>query len=249
MKTFLIVFAAILVGSLATIATVSLSRSAPATQPVHQARSLEGFHGIDIAGHATVTLVQGASEGVVVDAPASTRVRTDVRDGTLFIEISDRKGAWLWLSGRGSGAGARITVNLRQLDHLDSAGAVSVAVDKLKAGELYVDLAGACTMTIGELEATTLKVDGSGATKIQIAGKVSRQEIGLSGAGSYDGGKLASEEASVDVSGAGKAVVNARKSLSVDISGAGKVEYFGDPTLKQSISGIGKVSRRQAPGA
>src|SRR5215467_7649483 len=102
MKAFLIVFAAILVGSLATIATVSLSRSAPASQPVHQTRSLEGFHRIDITGQTTVTLVQGASEGVTMDAPASTRVRTEVRDGTLFIEISDRKGSWQWLSGRGA---------------------------------------------------------------------------------------------------------------------------------------------------
>jgi hypothetical protein len=249
MKAFLVIFAAILVGSLATIATVSLSRSAPASPPVHEARSLAGFHAIDITGQATVTLVQGASEGVTVDAPASTRVRTEVREGTLVIEVSDRKGSWQWLSGRGPGAGARITVNLRELDRLEGAGAVSVLADKLEIGELYVDLAGVCTMKIGELEATTLKVDGSGATKMQIAGKVARQEIDLSGAGSYDGGQLASDEASVDVSGAGKAVVNARKSLSVDISGAGKVEYFGDPALKQTISGIGKVSRRQAPGA
>lgn len=248
MKAFLIIFAAIVLGSLVTIATVSLSRSAPASQPVHQARSVAGFNGIDISGQATVTLVQGASEGVTVDAPASAQVRTDVRNGTLFIEVADRK-AWRWLAGRGPGAGARITVNLRELERLEGAGAITVVAQKLKAGELYVDIAGACTMTIGELEATTLKVDGSGATKIQISGKVGRQAIGLSGAGSYDGGQLASEEASVDVSGAGKAVVNARKSLSVDISGAGKVEYFGDPALKQSISGIGKVSRRQAPGA
>lgn len=249
MKAFLVIFAAILLGSLATIATVSFSRSAPAAQPVHQSRSVMGFHRIDITGQATVTLVQGASEGVTVDAPASARVHTDVRNDTLFIEVADRKGSWQWLSGRGPGAGARITVNLRELDRLEGAGAVTVVAQKLKVGDLYVDIAGACTMTIGELEATTLKVDGSGATKIQIAGKVARQEIDLSGAGSYDGGQLASEDASVGVSGAGKAVVNARRALSVDISGAGKVEYFGDPTLKQSISGIGKVSRRQAPGA
>ena len=91
-----------------------------------------------------------------------------------------------------------------------------------------------------------LKLDGSGATKIELGGKVTRQDIDLSGAGSYEAGQLASDEASVSVSGAGKAVVNARNALSVDISGAGKVEYFGEPKLKQSISGIGKVSRRES---
>lgn len=245
MKAFLIVFAAIVAASLATIATVSLSRSAPASAPVRETRSVAGFHVVDIAGQATVTLVQGAAENVTVDAPASTHVQTDVRGGKLFIEVADRKHAWEWVSGRGARA-ARITVNVRQLDRLDAAGAISIVADKLKAEELRLELEGACTMKIDDLQATTLKVDGSGATKFQIAGKVTRQQIDLSGAGSYDAGRLASDETTVDVSGAGKAVVNARKSLAVDISGAGKVEYLGDPVLKQTISGIGKVSRRDA---
>jgi hypothetical protein len=248
MKAFLIVFAAIVVASLATIATVSRNRNVPATQPVHQTRSVAGFHRVDISGQGTVSFVQGASENVTVDAPASTRVRTDVRDGTLFIEVADSKHAWDWLSGRGPAA-ARVTVNLREIDHVESAGAISIVADKLKADELRVELAGACTMKIGDLQAATLKVDASGATKIQISGKAARQQIDLSGAGSYEAAQLVSEDASVDVSGAGKAVVNARKSLSVDISGAGKVEYIGDPTVKQTISGIGKVARRENPGA
>ena len=248
MKAFLIVFGLVVAASLATIAAVSLHRSAPASHPVRETRSVAGFHGIDITGHAAVTLVQGGAENVTVDAPASTQVRTDVRNGKLTIEVADRTHAWEWLSGRGAG-GARITVNVRELDRIDAAGALSIVADKLKTNELRLDLAGACTMKIDDLQAATLSVDGSGATKIQIAGKVTRQQIDLSGAGSYEAARLASDEASVDVSGAGKAVVNARKSLSVDISGAGKVDYIGDPTVKQTISGIGKVTRREAPGA
>ncbi len=246
MKAFLIVFAAILIGTLATIAGVSFSRGAPASEPVHETRAATGFHRIDIAGQASVTLVQGSSEGVIVDAPASIRVRTDVRDGSLLIEVEDRRHAWQWFSGRGSGRTARITIKLRDLDRIETAGTVTVVADKLQSKELRVDLAGASTLRIGQLQADTLKLDGSGATKVQVAGNVARQVIDLSGAGSYEAGQLASDEASVGVSGAGKAVVNARNALSVEISGAGKVEYFGDPKLKQSISGIGKVSRREA---
>jgi hypothetical protein len=94
------------------------------------------------------------------------------------------------------------------------------------------------------LQATTLRLDGSGAIKANVAGKVQRQRIDLSGAGSFQASKLASDEAVIEVSGAGKAVVNAANSFEVDISGAGAVEYLGDPKVKQSISGIGKVRRR-----
>jgi putative autotransporter adhesin-like protein len=245
MKIFLIAFAVIVLGTLATIAGVSFSRNAPASEPVHETRAATGFHRVDISGQATVILTQGTTEGLTVDAPASIRVRTEVHNETLVVEVEDRRGSW-WFGGRGAAKATRVTINFRNLDRIESAGAVTVLADRLASNELYVDLAGACTLKIGELQATALKLDGSGATKIEIAGKVARQAIDLSGAGSYQAGQLTSDEASVDVSGAGKALVNVRNALAVDISGAGKVEYVGDPKLKQSISGIGKVVRRES---
>lgn len=245
MKAFLVAFAGILLAALATIATVSSSRNVPAKEAVHEARPIAGFHRVDIAGQAAVTLVQGATEGVAIDAPASMRVATDVRDGTLTIEVKDRRESWQWLSGRGA-RGARITINLRDLDRLGTAGAITLTAERLNAGELKLDLAGASTVRVGDLQASALKLEGSGATNVTIAGKVARQDIRVSGAGSYDGGRLVSDEAAVAVSGAGKAVVDARSKLSVDISGAGTVEYLGHPEVKQSISGIGKVSRRES---
>ena len=245
MKVFLIAFAGILLAALATIAGVSLSRSAPGKEAVHEARPIAGFHRLDITGQATVTLVQGSAEGVSIDAPASRRVQTDVRDGTLVIEVRDRRAAWQWLSGRDAG-GVRITINLRDLDRVETAGAVTLAAERLAGGDLHFDLAGASTLRIGELQASSLKLEGSGATNVTIAGKVARQDVHVSGAGSYDAARLASDEAAVEVSGAGKAVVDARSKLAVEISGAGTVEYLGHPQLTQSISGIGKITRRES---
>jgi hypothetical protein len=173
-------------------------------------------------------------------------VRTDVQNGTLIVDTEDRRPSWQWFAGRGARQTPRVTINLRELDHVEAAGAVNLVADTLRSPNLRLDLSGACSLTVHDLQATTLRLDGSGATKIDIAGKVTRQDVDLSGAGSYQAGKLTSDEASVGVSGAGKALVNARNSLSVDISGAGKVDYFGDPKLKQKISGVGKVTRREA---
>jgi len=246
MKVFLIAFAVVVVAALATIATVSLVRSAPASAPVHESRAVSGFHRLDISGQATIELVQGTEERVTIDAPASARVRTEVHDGTLVIEVEQRRRALEWFGGRRAGRAVRLTVNLRDLDRIEAAGAVSLTADKLKSNELTLDLAGACALRIDDLQATTLKLDGSGATKVELGGTVVRQQVDLSGAGSFEAAKLASDDVTVEVSGAGKAVVNARKALSVEISGAGKVEYLGDPEVKQSISGIGKVTRRKS---
>jgi hypothetical protein len=244
MKAFLIAFAVVVLGALGAIAAFSLNRNAPPGELVREARTATGFHRIEINGQANVTLVQGATEGVSIEAPASARVRTEVRDQTLVVDVEDRRGAWHWFSGSG-GRTPRVTINVRDLDRIEVAGAVKLVADSLKSADLRIDLAGACSLSVRDLQATTLKLDGSGATKVDIAGKVVRQEIDLSGAGSYHAAKLISDEAVVEVSGAGKAVVNARNALTVDISGAGKVEYFGDPKLRQTISGIGKVSRRE----
>lgn len=245
MKAFLIAFAVVVLGALGAIAAFSLNRSAPAGEPVRETRVATGFHRVEINGQANVTLVQGPTEGVTVEAPASARVRTEVRDQTLVVDAQDQRHVWQWFSGRGTGRTPRVTINIRDLDRIEAAGAVKLVADSIKSADLRVDLAGACSLHVRDLQATTLKLDGSGATKVDISGRVVRQEIDLSGAGSYQAAKLTSDEAVVEVSGAGKAVVNARNALTVDISGAGKVEYFGDPKLKQTISGIGKVSRRE----
>ena len=247
MKVFLIAFAALVLAALATIAAVSFARNTPSGEMVREDRAATGFHRLEIDGQVEVTLVQGAAEGVTVEAPSSMlrRVRTEVRDGTLFIDAAEQRRMWQWFSGRRGRRTPRITVNLREVDRIEVAGTVTMAADSLKAGELRLDLAGACSLKIRDLQATTLRLDGSGAIKADVAGRVQRQRVDLSGAGSFQASKLASDEAVIEVSGAGKAVVNAANSLVVDISGAGAVEYLGDPKVKQSISGIGRVRRRE----
>jgi hypothetical protein len=212
-----------------------------------ETRALSGFHRLEADGVLDIALVQGDKEGVTVEAPASLLplVRTSVRAGTLIISVRPERGILDWLSGRALAKPARVTVNFRQLDSIESSGTVNVAADSLKTDQLHLDFSGACELRIGDLRAQKVVLDGSGSIKAQIGGEVSRQDIDLSGAGSYDARQLVSDDAVVEVSGAGKVRVNAKKTLSVEISGAGLVEYSGDPKLRESISGIGKIVRRE----
>lgn len=243
MKTFLVVFA---LPVLAASAALAPAGPAAAEELQQETRAATGFRRIDINGQVNVTLVQGADEGVSIDAPAASlaQIHTEVRADTLVVDVAETRSLWHWLFGGGSGRTPHVTIRLRDLDRIEAAGSVTVHADRLRSNSLLLDLAGRCTVKLGDLQATSLRVDGSGAITIDVAGTVARQKVDLSGASSYQAERLVSDEAFVEVSGAGKAVVNASKSLAVDISGAGKVEYVGDPQLKQSISGIGKVTRR-----
>ena len=231
---------------LAALAVLAGAVPAAAVELQHETRAVAGFHRLDINGQVAVTLVQGPTEGVAIEAVAAAlpRIHTEVHGGTLSVDVEGSRSMWQWFSGRGAGPTPRVTIHLRELDRIEAAGAVTFDAESLRAGDLRIDFAGACTLKVQDLQATSLRLDGSGATKVEIAGKVGRQRIDLSGAGSYQAERLASSEAMVSVSGAGKAVVSASNTLVVDISGAGKVEYLGDPKLKQSISGIGRIARR-----
>jgi len=242
MKNFLIVIATL-------AAALALKPAAAASQGelTTETRAVSGFHRIDVAGEFDVTLVQGSTESVSIEAPASvvSRVVTEVHNGTLEISVRSDRGLWNWLSGRGLSKPVRVTINLRELDRIEGAGAFTLDADTLKVNELRLDVAGACKLRIRDLQAKRIVLDGSGTIKAQIGGAVARQDVDISGAAAYDAAQLVSDEAAVEVSGAGKAVVHAKNSLSVDISGAGVVEYIGEPKLRQTISGIGKVRRKE----
>lgn len=217
-----------------------------AADVVRETRAAAGFSRIQIDGQADITLVQGATEGITLEATAQglKQIQTDVRGRTLRIGMVDQGHWWQWITGGAATRTPKITINLIQLERIEAAGAVNIVADSLKANELRLDFAGACKVKIADLQANKLRLDGAGAVKAEIAGKVADQDIDLSGAGSYQAADLISDNIGLRVSGAGKAIVNAKTLLKADISGAGLVEYSGNPRLEQEITGIGKIRRR-----
>ena len=227
---------------------------AAATTPVsaaelaREARPLSGFSRIEIEGQADVTLKQGASEGVTIEAPAQLmpRIRTEIRDRTLIISPEGQRHWWDWVVGGGATRSPRITIDFTRLERIEAAGAIKLTADTIKADDLRLDFAGACTLRVADLQAARLRLDGSGAVKAELSGKVGTQFVDLSGAGSYQAAELVSDSAVLRVSGAGKAMVNVATKLKVEVSGAGKVEYVGDPKVEQEVSGVAKITRRDA---
>lgn len=226
-----------------------LSRSFPIGrgEVVAEQRALPSFSRIVIEGFADVTLVQANAESVTVEAPSKylPSVRTEVSDGALRI-TSDQSRRW-WSAILGGGARpARVTVTYREIEAINTSGAVKLRADRLKVDRLKVSASGATSLKISDLDTKELSVSGSGAMKVEIIGRAALQTIDISGAGNYRAAELASDDARVTVSGAGRVVVKAENTLQISLSGAGNVEYIGNPKVTQQISGAGRVKRRGA---
>jgi Putative auto-transporter adhesin, head GIN domain len=141
-------------------------------------------------------------------------VRTEVRDGTLYVSYDGpdiREG--------------------RLLVEVAAPAVDAIAID------------GASDVRVDGLAADTLDIRVSGAGDIAAAGSVQRLTLDISGAGDADLAELAAHDARVELRGAGDADVHATARLDAEVSGAGDLAYRGDPSLRQDVSGSGEIEQ------
>jgi Putative auto-transporter adhesin, head GIN domain len=139
-------------------------------------------------------------------------VRTEVRDGTLYISYDGpgiRKGRLL----------------------------VEVAAPRVEA----IGITGSADVFADALNEDALDIRVSGAGDITAEGRTDRLTVDVSGSGDADLADLRAGEARVDLSGAGDADVRAADRLDADVSGAGDLAYRGDPALTQHVTGSGDI--------
>jgi hypothetical protein len=226
----------------------TLMRPASAGDVATVEQDVAPFRRLELDGAADVTLRQGTTEHLSVQALArGLSVVANVEGDTLTVDAHDTRRWWQSLfGGARANRTARITITFRNLEAVTISGAVNVAAAAFDTPELVVEASGGSTLRIDALKTRLLHVQADGALKARLAGTATEQRISISGAGDYNAADLASQIASVDVSGVGTVVLRVEKTLSASISGAGSVEYYGNPQVRQSISGVGKVRQREA---
>jgi Putative auto-transporter adhesin, head GIN domain len=139
-------------------------------------------------------------------------IRTEVRDGTLYVAYdgpSIREGRLL------------VEVSAPAVEALTITGAADVRVDGLAA------------------DAFDIRVSGAG--DIAAAGRVRRLTLDISGAGDADLTQLAANDARVELSGSGDAEVRATQLLDAEVRGAGDLAYRGDPRVRRHVTGDGEI--------
>jgi hypothetical protein len=190
-----------------------------------ETRQVENFTAIVVSGSANLEIEQTGEEGleITTDDNLLPLYTTEVRNGTLYIEVAEGKRlTWSW-----SGNGPRITrikVTVRDLRKLTISGAARVKATTLDTDSLSITISGAAS--------------GS------FAGRSDDLSITLSGSGSLDAADLRAKRATIVVSGAGDVTVNANEELDARVSGVGTIWYVGSPKLRSKVSGVGSVKQK-----
>jgi len=209
-----------------------------------ETRELGEFHAITVKGVGRIEIKQGDTQQMTVEADEHimNRIRTDVIDGVLVIDIGRD---WLEKISAGfdflSTHSINFYITMKQLDAMNVTGSCKVYASGFKGKTLNLNLSGASDVEFGDLQFESIQSNLPGAGKIVLQGKAKEQSISLTGAGSYVADDLECEKVKVSLTGVGSARLWATKELDVSITGVGSVDYYGEPEIKQSIAMMGSI--------
>jgi hypothetical protein len=226
-KLGLLVFAVVIVGSLALVWAVT-GKSVIGSSFIHfdikgsgnittEKRDLSGFRGVHAGGAMQLEITVGKEFSVELEGDDNIlpTIKTEVRGDKLYFE---RKESRTWSRGR---VIARVT--MPELDDLDVSGASNATVNNVKT--------------------ESLKLESSGASRIEISGEARNLDVEVSGASKLDAENLKTERAKLESSGASKVSIFATETVDANASGASRIVYSGNPkSVKKDASGASSIS-------
>lgn len=200
-------------------------------------RTVTGFHALAISLQSAVKLVQGAGEGVEIEADDNLLplIETAVQDGELRLRLA--KGYRLTGSPP-----IRLTVYARQVDRLSVSGSAELTASSLQSPRLDSSIAGSGRISLPELRSERLSVSIAGSGEFEARGTGQTLDASIAGSGNLRMAQFALQSASVDIAGSGDATLWVRQALNVSIAGSGDVRYYGDGIVPAtSVAGSGSI--------
>jgi hypothetical protein len=183
--------------------------------PITEARELDAFTSVDLAGANSLTVRVGEPQSVVVRADDNLvgNVTTRVEDGRLVIATT---GSFTTVTPMS------VDVTVPSLVGLALGSSGEVVAEGILGDELEVDL--------------------SGSGLVRATGSVERLDVTLSGSGDVELAGLEARDAQAVLSGTGRVVVHTTGTLDALLSGTGTIVYSGSPQVTQSVTGTGTIS-------
>jgi hypothetical protein len=186
-----------------------------------QTREVGAFTAIDMEGAVELDITVGEGPAVEIEAPAQVveRIKTEVRDDTLYIESKPKD--WLFAKGRGR---AHVKVLVPTLSSLSLEGGNDVSVQGFAGGEW--------------------NIRAEGAVNIEAQGELDRLTIKMAGAGNGDFSRLVANDTHVTVDGVGNVVVHPTERLDATMNGVGAIYYTGTPReVRTRMNGLGHIGK------
>lgn len=191
-----------------------------------QQRQVAQFREVELRGAGSLVVMVGQPTSLSVTANQATldKLRTEVKDGRLFIE--HEPGGWNWFR---RGSTLKLVLTTPSLADLEVNGAGDVTITGATGPELE------------------LQVRGAG--NIEASGDTQKLEAHVNGAGDMDLSKLIARDAKVSVNGAGNMKVHATGAFEATVNGVGSISYEGNPQpVKTEINGVGSIGPAAGPG-
>ncbi len=206
---------------------------------ITESRPVRGFTAIHVSYPANITIQQGTTEGLTIEADDNVvaSLRTQVTGDTL--EIDNLRDHTIFVTPTRP---VKITITVKDLKELrfDSAG--TVTVEGLKTDSLTTLLDGAGTITFNNLTVKTFVANLSGVGSVQASGTADSLDARVDGLGSLNAQGLRSQRATVALDGMGSANIWVDQDLTASISGVGSVNYYGSPQVSKTVSGLGNIN-------
>jgi hypothetical protein len=205
---------------------------------VTETREVSDFNAIELNYPAQVTVTQGDSVSVKIEAEDNVQpgLQTRVRNNTLEIFYKVEDGEHV-----NPTKAVKIKIVVEDLKEVNFVSAGELILNGIEADQLDVSLSGAGNLKVNDLVAQKFGVNLSGAGSMSANGEADGFKLIISGFGGFNGKDLHTKTAEVNLSGAGSATVWVEDELDAQISGVGSVNYYGSPEVTKQVSGVGGV--------
>lgn len=202
---------------------------------ITEEREVNDFNEVTLTGVGNIIIEQGDKESLTIEAEDNIlpKIITRVKNGELAIGFV---GGITPLPTED----IKFHLKVKNLNRIALTGTGVISCPELKTNDLEFDLSGAGEVNF-KVTADSIKTLVSGFGTIILAGDADKQEVKVTGAGSYLAKDLVSKECDVTISGAGSVTVNVSEKLNVVLSGAGSVNYIGNPEISQKMTGPGSI--------
>ena len=206
---------------------------------VSETRDVSDFRKIQLDGAGTLTITQGETESLVIEADDNilSELTSNVVGSTLVLGIEED---W-WQRAVIPTREINYTLTVINLSDITINGAADLHLDDFQTDSLTIEINGAGNIDVTDLSADNLEIQVNGTANSQLSGEVDDMSVTVNGMGNVEAGDLLATAADVEINGIGNCTVWTSESMSITISGGGSLSYYGYPTISQDISGAGDI--------
>jgi hypothetical protein len=190
---------------------------------------VQSFDQLEASGVYQLVLIQGAKEGVKVEADDNLQDLFEVKNegSKLIVNMKD--------TNYESKNKVKISVSFKQLKSMDLKVVGNVSSDgNLKFGDLSLNSKTVGSVTLA-FNVQKLDFDNKSVGSVNLSGKANEAVIRSKGVGSLKAGDFVVENLDINNDGVGGAEVNATKEFKVRDSFLGKVKNVGSATPKKKV--------------